>query len=280
MALHLFLWCCWILASPWHSCVEGIWWKLSKQRFDAMTTFALWEFHIQVAFCGGDARLLAMHGRWDCRQKKLLILRQSLRALESWDEERGCCTYIWPYIDMYIYICDYCVWVWILRCVTMCLQQAWCLGWWMMICLPRWGGTRHCCLPWSSLCGCVHDCLGFRKHQPSNTCFDGGGSMKGFDKRMGMSFWGWYIAKHIDRFWIVTFPAYILKEIFWGPQQSWLCWACADSFPPLAGPWYFKTLLKRVPNIFSELKGGSCQLDSKCPVHRWLCIMYSIYNWL
>ena len=104
MALHLFLWCCWILASPWHSCVEGIWWKLSKQRFDAMTTFALWEFHIQVAFCGGDARLLAMHGRWDCRQKKLLILRQSLRALESWDEERGCCTYIWPYIDMYIYI--------------------------------------------------------------------------------------------------------------------------------------------------------------------------------
>ena len=191
MAFHLFLWCCWILASPWHSCVEGIWWK-EGDFTEIWCHDNIWIVrvsHPEVAFCGRYARLLAMHGRWDCRQKKLLILRQSLRALESWDEERGCCISDPKLICLYMY-CDYCICVWIVRCVAMCLQQAWCLGWWMMICLPRWGGTCHCCLPWSSLCGCVHDCLGFRKHQPSNTCFDGGGSMKGFDKRMGMSFWG------------------------------------------------------------------------------------------
>lgn len=193
MAFHLFLWCCWILASPWHSCVEGIWWKLSKQRFDAMTTFALWEFHIlRLRF------VEEMPDFWQCMavgtaesvRQQLLILRQRLRALESWDEERGCCISDPILICTYICTCDYCICVWILRCVTMWVQQAWCLGWWMMICLPSWGGTCHCCLPWSALCGCVHDCLGFRKHQPSNTCSHGGGSIEGFDKRMGMSFWG------------------------------------------------------------------------------------------
>ena len=43
--------------------------------------------HPQVAFCGGDARLLAMHGRWDCIRKcheEASDLRESLRVIKSY----------------------------------------------------------------------------------------------------------------------------------------------------------------------------------------------------
>lgn len=74
-----------------------------------MTTFALWEFHIlRLRF------VEEMPDFWQCMavgtasesvRQQLLILRQSLRALESWDEERGCCIFVYLTLNWYVCIC-------------------------------------------------------------------------------------------------------------------------------------------------------------------------------